>query len=260
MGIPSQVVTRSTMNNQFALTNIALGVLSKIGNVPFVLAEPLPYADIIVGIDIARRKKERLSGSINATAIARVYQGNGEFLQYTIYDAQLEGETIPSYVLQALFPRSVFAGKRVLVHRDGLFRGEEKQVLKEWARSLGAEFHLVELLKTGAPRFYGLTTQSQGAQLPPKGSAFKLNDHEAFLVSSLPPFGSVTPYPLRIRAEAPFRIENALHSVLSLTLLHYGSLRQPRLPITIHYSDEIAYLALKGIRPKELEGTLPFWL
>lgn len=260
MGIPSQVVTRSTMNNQFALANIALGVLSKIGNVPFILAEPLPYADIVVGIDIARRKKERLSGSINATAIARVYQGNGEFLQYAILDAQLEGETIPTYVLQALFPQSVFAGKRVLVHRDGLFRGEEKQALKEWARRLGAEFHLVELLKTGAPRFYGLTPHNQGAQLPPKGSALKLNDHEAFLVSSLPPFASVTPYPLHIRAEAPFRIEDALHSVLSLTLLHYGSLRTPRLPITIHYSDEIAYLALKGIRPKELEGTLPFWL
>ncbi len=260
MGIPSQVVTQSTMNNQFALANIALGVLSKIGNVPFVLAEPLPYADIVVGIDIARRKKERLSGTINATAIARVYQGNGKFLQYAIHDAPLEGETIPSYVLQALFPQSVFAGKRVLVHRDGLFRGDERQTLKEWARRLRAEFHLVELLKTGAPRFYGLTSQNRGAQLPPKGSALKLNDHEAFLVSSLPPFASVTPYPLRIRAEAPFRIEDALHSVLSLTLLHYGSLRSPRLPITIHYSDEIAYLALKGIRPKELEGTLPFWL
>lgn len=260
MGIPSQVVSQSTMSNQYALANIALGMLSKIGNIPFVLADPLPYADVVVGIDIARRKKERLSGSVNATAIARIYQGNGEFLQYAIYDAPLEGETIPNHVLQALFPRAVFAGKRVLVHRDGLFRGEEKLALKEWAGRLGAEFHLVELLKTGAPRLYGWNSQTQSAQLPLKGSALKLNDHEAFLVSSLPPFASATPYPLRIRAEAPFRIEDALHSVLSLTQLHYGSLRAPRLPITIHYSDEIAYLALKGIKPKALEGTLPFWL
>jgi argonaute-like protein implicated in RNA metabolism and viral defense len=64
---------------------------------------------------------------------------------------------------------------------------------------------------------------------------------------------------LHIRTEAPFGIEEAIHSVLALTLLHYGSLRPPRLPITIHYSDEIAYLALKGIKPKEMEGTLPFW-
>lgn len=260
MDIPSQVVNRSTINNQFALANIALGVLSKVGNIPFVLADPLPYADIVVGIDIARRKKARLAGSVNATAIARIYQSTGEFLQYVIHDAPLEGETIPGHVLHALFPMAIFAGKRVLVHRDGLFRGEEKQALKEWARRLSAEFHLVELLKTGAPRIYGLKIHPQGAQLPPKGSALRLNDHEAFLVSSLPPFASVTPYPLHIRTEAPFRIEEALHSVLALTLLHYGSVRTPRLPVTIHYSDEIAYLALKGIKPKALEGTLPFWL
>lgn len=260
MGIPSQVVLQSTMSNPFAWANIALGMLSKIGNIPFVLAEPLTYADMIVGIDIARRKKERLLGSVNATAIARVYQRTGEFLQYALHDAPLEGETIPSHVLHALFPLAIFSGKKVLVHRDGLFRGEEKQALKEWAKRLHAEFHLVELLKTGAPRLYGWNPQTQGALLPPKGCALRLNDHEAFLVSSPLPFSSVTPYPLHIRAQAPFRIEDALHSVLTLTLLHYGSLRPPRLPITIHYSDEIAYLVLKGIKPKELEGKLPFWL
>jgi argonaute-like protein implicated in RNA metabolism and viral defense len=184
-----------------------------------------------------RAKTVEVSGHL-----PRVYQGNGEFVQYAIYDAPLEGEIIPSHVLQALFPGSVFAGKRVLVHRDGLFREEEKQVLKEWARRLGADFHLVELLKTGAPRLCGWSPQTQSAQLQLKGSALKLNDHEAFLASSLPPFANATPSPLRIRTEAPFRIEDALHSVLSLTLLHYGSLRAPRLPITIHYSGEIAYL------------------
>lgn len=256
-GMPSQVVTKSTMSNQFALGNIVLGILSKLGNIPYILAEPLPYADIIVGIDIARRRKERLAGSMNATAIARIYQKSGEFLQYVIHDAPLEGETIPPDVLHTLFPSSIFAGKRVVVHRDGLFRGDEKQALRQWAHQLDAVFHCVEVLKTGAPRIYGF----QGRVLqPPKGSAFKLNEYEAFLISSLPPFPGVTPYPLRVRSEAPFPIEQAIHSVLALTLLHYGSLRTPRLPVTIHYSDEIAYLALKGIKPKALEGNIPFWL
>lgn len=257
MGMPSQMVTKSTMSNTFALGNIVLGMLSKLGNIPYVLAEPLSYADIIVGIDIARRKKERLAASMNATAITRIYQKSGEFLQYVIHDAPLEGETIPADVLHALFPSSIFTGKRVVVHRDGLFRGDEKQALHQWAQQLGAVFHCVEVLKTGAPRIYGF----QGRVLqPPKGSAFKLNEYEAFLISSLPPFPGVTPYPLRLRSEAPFPIEQAIHSVLALTLLHYGSLRTPRLPVTIHYSDEIAYLALKGIKPKALEGNIPFWL
>ena len=45
-----------------------------------------------------------------------------------------------------------------------------------------------------------------------------------------------------------------------MTLLHYGSLRPPKLPVTIHWSDKIAGLALKGIKPKKLEGTIPYWL
>src|SRR5258708_236340 len=129
------------MQNSFALGNIALGMLSKLGNIPYVLATPLPYADIVVGIDIARRRKTRLSGSLNATAVARIYQNTGEFLQYVIHDAQLEGETIPSDVLHTLFPPAIFAGKRVVIHRDGLFRGDEKQSLKNWATQLKAQFH-----------------------------------------------------------------------------------------------------------------------
>jgi hypothetical protein len=257
MGMPSQVITQSTMNNAYALSNIALGMLSKLGNIPYVLAEPLPYADIVVGIDIARRSKTRLAGSMNATAIARIYQNTGEFLQYVIHDAPLEGETIPPDVLHTLFPSAIFSGKRVVIHRDGLFRGQEKQALQDWARYIGAEFHGIEIVKTGVPRVYGF----QGRVLhPPKGSAFKLNAYEAFLISSPPPSPHVTPWPLQIRSTTPFPIEQAIHSVLALTQLHYGSLRPPRLPISIHYSDEIAYLALKGIKPKELEGNIPFWL
>lgn len=31
-------------------------------------------------------------------------------------------------------------------------------------------------------------------------------------------------------------------------------------PVTIHYNDKTAYLALRGIKPKTLEGNIPFWL
>lgn len=266
MGIPSQVVEISTMEqiindptkNQYVLGNIALGIVSKVGNIPYILAKPLPYADIVVGIDIARRRKERLAGSMNATALARVYLDTGMLLQYAISDAPLEGETIPEHVIQTFFPQRLFGGKRILVHRDGIFRGSEKQVLKERAQQIGAEIMLVEVLKTGTPRLYGM--KNRVIDLPTKGSAFKLSEQEAFVVSTPPPFKGATPAPLHVRVEPPFTIEEAIHSILSLTLLHYGSFRQPRLPVTLHYSDEIAGLALDGIKPKDLEGTLPFWL
>ncbi|MBI4298636.1 MAG: hypothetical protein HY666_02640 [Chloroflexi bacterium] len=257
-GIPGQVVYDLTLDKQYALANIVLGVLSKVGNVPFVLGEPLPYADLVVGIDIARERKRRLAGSINATAIARIYFTNGEFLRYVIHDAPLEGETVPDGVLQSLFPVNEFKDKRVVIHRDGYFRGGEKQALRNWAQRIGGTFHLVEVIKTGTPRLYASSGSFIGQ--PPKGTAFKLSDTEAFLVSTLPPFTNATPQPLHVRSDPPLKVEQAIHSILSLTLLHYGSLRLPRLPVTIHYSDRIAYMALRGIKPRELEGNVPFWL
>jgi hypothetical protein len=261
-GIPSQVIEESTLGNERGLaassTNIVLGILGKTGNIPYILANPLAFADVVVGIDIARDKKKRLSGSMNATAIARIYLNDGDLLQYVIHDAPLEGETIPPSVLQALFPKQEFANKRVVVQRDGYFRGAEKSSLLNWASKIQAQFYLVEVIKTGSPRIYRIE-DSQAVQ-PYKGSAFLINEREALVVSSLPPFKDATPQPLRVRTEAPFPIENAIESVLALTNLHYGSLRAPRLPVTIHYSDKIAYMALRGIKPKNLEGNIPFWL
>ncbi|RAQ98378.1 Piwi domain-containing protein [Thermogemmatispora tikiterensis] len=280
--IPSQVVLFSTLKERvFAAANIALGLLSKMGGIPYVLAEPLPYADVIVGIDIARRLKTSLPGSVNLTAQTRIFQNDGQLLQYRIADAVIDGETIPSQVLQQLFPKALFAGKRVLIQRDGPYRGREKQDLQEWAQRIGATFLLVEVIKQGAPRLYGFQPapgraavapsgshrpasssrqQLEGITLPSKGSAMLLSDYEALLVSTLPPSSAATPEPLHIRSEPPFPLKEALHSVLALTLLHAGSLRPPRLPISIHYSDELGGLALVGIRPQRAEGTLPFWL
>ncbi len=256
--IPSQYIEKSTTTNTFALGNIALGILGKTGNTPFALAKPLPYADLVIGLDVARQKKQNLAGSINATAIARIYFSNGDLLRYRIHDAPLEGETIPKNVLQSLFPINEFQGKRVVIHRDGLFRGNEKQVLKEWAKQIGAEFYLVEVIKDAVPRIYSSTNKE--VRQPAKGDVFKLSNTQAFLVSSLPPFKNSTPQPLQIRTEDPFTIEQAIHSVLSLTLLHYGSLRGTRSPVSIHFSDKIGGLVLKGIKPKDLEGTIPYWL
>jgi len=203
-GIAGQVVYQSTLKNPYAMANIVLGIVGKTGNIPFILDEPLPYADLVVGIDIARRRKVRLAGSITATAIARIYFSDGEFLRYVIHDAPLEGEIISEHVLQGLFPMREFSGKRTVIHRDGQFRGQEKPTLQSWGQRIGAEFYFVEVIKTGTPRLYerriGKTVQS------PKAAVFKLSQMEAFLVSSLPPFHDATPQPLHIRTEPPFMV------------------------------------------------------
>jgi hypothetical protein len=257
-GIPSQVVESGTLTKRFAVGNVVLGLLGKTGNIPFALASRLSDVDLVVGLDIARERKTHLTGSMNATAIARIYLSDGEFLRYVIHDAPLEGETIPSGVLQTLFPMRDFENKRIIVHRDGYFRGDEREALYRWGQSIGATFHLIEVIKSGSPRIYGMN--GGGAMMPEKGMYMRINDREALLVSTPPPSKEATPRPLHIRTDGSLSLEAGIASVLDLTLLHYGSLRPPKLPVTIHYSDRIAYLALRGIKPKDLEGNTPFWL
>ena len=47
---------------------------------------------------------------------------------------------------------------------------------------------------------------------------------------------------------------------LSLTLLHYGSERPPRLPVTTYYADKISSLASRCLGPHATDGNIPFWL
>lgn len=257
-GIASQVVYEATLGKNSARGNILLGIFSKLGGLPYVLADPLPFADVLVGIDISRRRKQRLAGSINLAATTRIFANSGQFLRYRIYDAQIEGETIPHEVLQRLLPRSDLGGRRVVIHRDGNFRGSELQTLEDWGVSIGATFLCCEIRKRHIPRIYryrdGRALQAR------KGDCLILNDREAFLVSTPPPFASATPQPLHLVRYGAWSIEEAIESVLALSCLHHGSILQPRLPVTVHYSDKIAYLALQGIKPNSLEGDRPYWL
>ena len=256
-GIQSQFIYERTLDKSYALANIILGIVAKTGNVPYVLDKPLPYTDIVAGIDVARIATKRRSGSMSIPAVTRIYTTDGDFLRYILSESPIEGETLPKATLRRLFPAELFAEKRVLVHRDGPFRGDEMQHLYEWGDEIGSDFQLVEVIKSGSPRIYA---DRGSVQRPNKGDAVILNAHEAILVSSLPPHKNSTPRPLQVRTDGKLTIEEALNSILSLTLMHFGSALQPRLPVTIHYSDRIGYLALQGIKPRNAEGTKPYWL
>lgn len=258
--LPSQVVQPRNADNKWAVHNVILGILAKTGTIPYVLAEPITYADFIVGIDVSRRLKKKQSGTINTAAIAKIFTTNGEFLRYSIREATVEGETIPPQVLRAIFPIDTFGGKTIIIHRDGRLQAEEKAALEKWGSDIGATFYFVDVVKSGTPRIYSIGKDSLPDKAT-KGSIFKLSDNEALLVSSdYPDTFDATPQPLRIVAHSPFPLDRAIHSVLSLTLLHYGSERPPRLPVTTHYADKISTMASRGIKPAALDGKIPFWL
>ncbi len=257
-GIPSQVIFEHTLGDKYAVSNIILGVLAKTGTIPYILENPLPYTDYVVGIDIARERNQRAKGSRSMAAMTRIYASDGDFLHYSIIDAPLEGETLSRDAIHRLLPIEVFAGKRCVVHRDGLFRGNELANIAEWGKEIDAIFFPVEVVKSAVPRLY--KREYDKVVRPDKGTAFILNDCEAFLVSSLAPHKNSTPRPLMICTCGDLSIADALHSVLALTHLHYGSILMPRLPVTLHFSDRIGYLLLRGVRPTNSEGSDPWWI
>ena len=257
--LPSQVILENTLDNDYAVDNVALGVISKMGGVPFLLEKPLPYADRVVGLDIARQEKERTTGTMSVAASTHHFGADGRLRHYATQDVRVEGETLPPDVLRKLFPKDEYAGKRILIHRDGPFRGTEAETLQALEEEIGASFSLVEVLKKGASRLYEY--KNEDIEQISKGVFLKLSEDLAYVASSPPPFDRSTSQPLQVRVErGDLSVEEAVHSVLSFTLMHYGSVRPPRLPVTIHYSDKIAKLLLNGIRPPRPEGTKPYWL
>lgn len=257
--VANQVIDAKTLKKQlrYVIPNLVLGISSKIGNIPYALATPIDYADFVVGIDVARMRKKG-GGSLNAAAMAIIHQKEGHFVECRVLDAQISGETVPAQTLRSLFPVSHFDGKKVIIHRDGPFRGNEKEVLKQHIEEdLNGKAFFVEVIKSGSPRLYRHILK-QGTTNPPIGTVMVINDQEAFLVASQSK--TATPNPLQIRTTVPFTIGKALQSVLKLTLLHYGSLRRPRAPISIHFSDKIGYLALRGVKPTTGHSNEMYWL
>lgn len=260
--LPVHVIYESTLNDPDAMSRIVLSILGKTGSAPFVLAEPLEQVDYVVGLALIRDVKKS-TAETRLIAIARIYKADGEFVRYIVADlTQSQGESTPPYVLMRdLFPQRDFARQRVMIHHDGPLPDDLRGALEGWAQAIGAHFFPVEIHRFGAPRLYGL---DQGVCQPSWGSAFKLSDDEALLVSGVPE-ANITPQPVRVKTQSfagmpPFPIEEALRGVLVWSLLAYGAKHPPKLPVTVVNADQLAYWLRRGNTFSAFEGRVPFWL
>ncbi|BAY74606.1 hypothetical protein NIES25_10200 [Nostoc linckia NIES-25] len=268
--IASQMIYEDTLNNpdyyKNILNQVVPGILAKVGNLPFVLAEPLPIADYFIGLDISRESKSKLAGTVNACASIRLHGKQGEFIRYRLEDALIEGEEIPKRVLEKLLPAKELVGKTVLIHRDGRFCGQEVANLLEWAEAIGCKLILVECRKSGNPRLYNFVNKTIAA--PEKGLALRISSTEAVLVTTQVAENIGLADPLRLTvitvnhpALISPPIEQVVEVTLKLTLLHYGALKMPRIPTPVYGAHKTAKLRLRGIYPSSmLEGDRQFWL
>lgn len=268
--IASQMIYEDTLKNpdyyKNILNQVVPGILAKLGNLPFVLAEPLQIADCFIGLDISRESKAKLSGTMNACASMRLYGKQGEFIRYQLKDTLIQGEEIPKQFLEGLLPKKEFEGKTVLIYRDGRFCGQEVANLLEWAEAIGCKLILVECRKSGIPRLYNFVNKIIAA--PEKGLALRISSTEAVLVTTQVTEKIGLAHPLRLTvitgnhpALISPPIEQVVETTLKLTLLHHGALKMPRLPMPVYGAHKTAKLRLRGIYPSSmLEGDCQFWL
>ncbi len=262
--LASQIIYEKTLRelSKYVFDQVVPGILAKLGNLPFILAEPLTIADYFIGLDISRRTKKNGNGSINACASVRLYGKQGQFIRYQLADdSATEGEEIPARILHDFLPLKELRNKKVLIYRDGIFRGAEVECLIEWSQAINAEFILVECVKSQIPRLYNFADQNLIE--PTRGLALELSSREVILVTTqvAKSVGLSRPLRLKIREEgASVNLKALVDTTLKLTLLHHGSLKDPRLPIPLFGADRIAYRRLQGIYPGELEGDKQYWL
>ena len=250
--LPMYAISSATVQEPDAMPRVIMSLLARTGHVPFVLAEPLEYADYVTGLTFTReslKKKDRV------TALHRIYQSDGTLVGYRIETCDVgSGAPCPLSMFEALFPRDVFANKRVLVHHEGPFAKDVLYALGEWSASLGMELTPTEVTTDHTPRLYRLGAKVEQA---PWGSLFKLTDDEAFVVASVPsPTAAVQPLHVRVRAD--FAVEAAVYSVLAWTLLHYGAPTYKR-PVTLHNADQWSSWVTLG-KLISAQGDVPFWL
>ncbi len=262
--IASQMIYENTLKkneHRYILNQIVPGILAKLGNIPFVLAEPLDSAHYFMGLDVCHMAKKNKPGSRNACASIRLYNQQGAFLRYQLADDLIEGEEIPQRTLENFLPKADLRGKKVLIYRDGLFRGNEVKYLLARGQAIGAKLILVECYKSGSPRLFSL--REKQLHQPSRGLVLQLSPREIILITTQVPEHIGTPLPLRLKIHQQgeqIPLPNLVNTTLKLTLLHHGSLKDPRLPIPLFGADKIAYRRLQGIYPGSLEGDRQYWL
>src|SRR5690606_7028832 len=124
-----------------------------------------------------------------------IYKNEALFMRYYMESIEVEAdEPTPASLIEKLFPPMFFKGKDVIIHHDGEIPADVLDILQEVGKKLKANFYPVEIMRRGIPRLYAL---NKGVTYPTWGTLFRLNDFQAFVVSSVATDES-TPEPLYI--------------------------------------------------------------
>lgn len=247
-GIPSQMVSLSTVNilnrssgstGLYYLHNISLGILGKLGGVPWIVRNMPGDVDCFIGIDVGTREK-----GIHFPACSVLFDKNGDLINYYKPKIPQGGEIIGNSILREVFDSVLLSyedrygiyPENIVIHRDGFSR-ESVDWYEDYFGEKGIKFNIVEVRKSGAMKFAEL---DGSMRKNPRPGTYIKSDREVLLVTTDIPESLGSPRPLKIeKTYGDMDIETLVKQIYYLSELHIGATKSTRLPITTGYADKI---------------------
>lgn len=233
----------------YYIHNISLGILGKVGGIPWVIDNPQSPVDCYVGLDVGNPIK-----GIRYPSCSIVFDRDGTLINYYRPKIPQTGEIIVTDILQEIFDKVLLSyyekhnsyPKKIMIHRDGFAR-ESLDWYKNYFREHNIEFDIVEIRKHGAIKFGEI---DKDFIYNPKPGTYITDGQVAYLISSeIRPLkgdsktkiGFGSPVPLQIeRVYGSTDLHEIVKQVYYLSELHIGSTKSTRLPITTGYADKIS--------------------
>jgi len=267
--IPSQMVTAKTLRTgrkESFFQNIILGILVKLGYLPWRLGSMPGNTEAFVGLDLGTKNGRTVGAS------AFVVDAQGQTIGWSTVSLQ-KGETFSADSLQQIL-RGLFQefeqtkGKPLeylVIHRDGTFKTLELETLGELEAELRSHglksLDLVEVVKSHKVRGaqWGQDKQGNPAWInPDRGWGWEHCPREAIVLTTgrgqtkINP--NASPKPLLVRHRRGYTdLLTLAEQVYWLSEMHVGSTQTVRLPITTYYADKIAEVTLTGLLPPEVQ-------
>ncbi|MDE6003875.1 MAG: hypothetical protein K2G88_00625, partial [Oscillospiraceae bacterium] len=247
--LPSQMVSiemqkkLKSSNGVYSLQNIALGILSKSGGIPWILEKPLDDVDCFIGLDVATKEK-----GIHYPACSVCLGAQGNLLKYYTTNIAQKGEKIDISTLEDIFNKILLAykennndnlPKHIVIHRDGI-SNEDMNWYTQYFGKKNIQFDLVEIKKFVYRRLMDMSRQDASFDLNPSPGTAVIKGKEAFLVTTDVKAKLGAPQPIHlVHRYGILPMEKIVKQIYVLSEIHTGSMKTSRLPLTTFYADKI---------------------
>lgn len=266
LGIPSQMLEYSTVknlkDNPYVLFNLALSVYSKVGGIPWILAEPT-FSELVIGLEVRKTLNERIVAGVSVLSMKNRFRFNWSYSTVDFLRAEQISFVIRNELKDVVCEEDV---QDFTFHYEGMPSQEVIDGIKKALNDLVDEnmlskdysFRVVAVKKGGTPKIFKAIHGSYG--VPDKGFTIILDYYRGIVATSgFPefsfhsPLGLVRPLKIEVVDEnCEHDIKEVIKEVYWLSELHWASgFRSSKYPISTLYAHRIVQFVASGVEPPE---------